>query len=344
MKILVTGGIGNVGSPVVARLTRHGHQVTVLDRRATDESPDVRCVDITDFDVLCEQVQGHEAIVHLAALPAPGIAPGPETFRINSTGTFNVFEAAALAGIRRVVCASSINALGFNFGIKTFEIPYFPIDEELAGFTTDPYSFSKQITESIAAYYWRREGISSVCLRMPMVIPFNARARQWGQTFYLRLRQAYAALLELPEAEQEERVRQLTQAHAARRSERPAEKPRDKSAAQQPPPGDDPFKVLLFGYSDFWAILNGEDAAQAFEKGVLADYEGSHALYVNESHNLAGIKSEMLAKLFFPETTVRKRPLVGTEALVSFEKARRLIGFEPEYSVSQWLETGIDPL
>ncbi len=77
---------------------------------------------------------------------------------------------------------------------------------------------------------------------------------------------------------------------------------------------------------------------------MLAEYEGSHALYVNESHNLPGVESEMLAQLFFPETTVRKRPLVGTEALVSLEKARRLIGFEPENSVSQWFETGINPL
>src|SRR5690242_7334654 len=105
MKILVTGGVGRVGGPVVARLARHGHQVTVLDRKATDENPDVRCVDITDFAALCEQAQGHEAIIHLAALPSPSMAPPPETFRINSTGTFNVFEAAAVTGIRRVVCA-----------------------------------------------------------------------------------------------------------------------------------------------------------------------------------------------------------------------------------------------
>lgn len=337
MKILVTGGIGKVGGPVVSRLTRSGHQVTVLDRRATGDSLGVRCVDITDFAALSEQVRGHEAVVHLAALPAPGLAPGPETFRINCTGTFNVFEAAAAAGIRRVVCASSINALGFNFGIKTFDIQYFPIDEEHPSFTTDPYSFSKQVTEEIAAYYWRREGITSVCLRLPMVVPLNSEARSMWQTIYPFYRQAYAALLALPEAEQIERTRQITEAHSARRADRPAEKPHEKFTVPDEPPSD-LFELLFFGYSDFWTILSGEDAAQAFEKAVLADYEGSHSLYVNERHNLAGVDSEPLARLFFPEATARKHPLVGAEALVSFEKAHQLIGFEPEYPVSRWLE------
>lgn len=337
MKILVTGGLGRVGGPVVARLTRHGHQVTVLDHRVTGESPDVRCIDITDFPALRQQAQGHNVIVHLAALPGPGVASGPETFRINCTGTYNVFEAAAAAGIGRVVCASSINTLGFNFGIKPFDIQYFPIDEEHPGFTTDPYSFSKQITEDIAAYYWRREGISSVCLRMPMVIPFNDETRHTWQAVYPLYRQAYAMLLALPEAEQVQRARHTIEAHAARRADRRFEKPHQKFVVQDEPPSD-PFQLLSFAYSDFWAILSGEDAAQAFEKAMLADYEGSHPLYINESHNLAGVESEALTRLFFPEAAVRKRPLEGTEALVSIEKALRLIGFEPEHTVGQWLE------
>jgi nucleoside-diphosphate-sugar epimerase len=316
----------------------------VLDRQATGEDPGVRRVDITDFDALCEQAQGQEAIVHLAALPAPGIASGPETFRINATGTYNVFEAAAVTGIRRVACASSINALGFNFGIKLFDIPYFPVDEDMPGFTTDPYSFSKQVTESIAAYYWRREEISSVCLRMPMVVPFNDKTRRMGQGFHPRFRQAWADLLALPEAQQAEQARQLAQLHAERRAGRPAEQPRDRSSGgPNPPPSDDLAKLLLFGYSDFWTILSGEDTAQAFEKGVTADYEGSHVLHVNESHNFPDVESEKLARLFFPEAA-RKRPLEGSESLVSIEKARRLIGFEPEYSVAAWFETGVDPV
>jgi hypothetical protein len=158
-----------------------------------------------------------------------------------------------------------------------------------------------------------------------------------GRALYPLYRQAYAALLALPEAEQVERARQTTEAFAARRAGRQAEKPHEKFVIPDEPPSD-LFQLLSFGYSDFWTILSGEDAAQAFEKGLLADYEGSHPLYINESQNLAGVESETLAQLFFPEATVRKHPLVGTEALVSIEKAHWLIGFEPEAPVSQLLE------
>lgn len=338
MNILVTGGIGRVGAPLVARLKRHGHQVTVLDRKAATEDPQVRQVDITDFSALCEQARGHEAIIHLAALPSPTMASAPETFRINSTGTFNVFEAARVTGIRRVVCASSINALGFNFGLRRFDIPYFPIDEEQPGFTTDPYSFSKQVTESTAAYFWRREGISSACLRLPMVIPFIDETREMGGAFYPHFRRAYAELAGMPAAQQMEWAGRVREAHFARRARGRIEKP-----DQNTPPEDLFLKALSFGYSDFWTILSGEDTAQALEKAVLADYEGSHALFVNESENLAGVESELLIRLFFPEAA-RQRPLRGSEALVSIEKARRLLGFEAEYSVGRWFETGIDPL
>ncbi len=67
-----------------------------------------------------------------------------------------------------MVSASSINALGFNYGIKSFPIRYLPVDEDHPTFTTDPYSFSKQILEEIGAYYGRREGISRCSCACPL--------------------------------------------------------------------------------------------------------------------------------------------------------------------------------
>jgi nucleoside-diphosphate-sugar epimerase len=75
-----------------------------------------------------------------------------------------------------VIPASSINALGYYFGKVQFPILYFPVDEEHPTFTTDSYSFSKQIVEQIAAYYHRREGIDSVCLRLPAVLSRDGEA------------------------------------------------------------------------------------------------------------------------------------------------------------------------
>ena len=165
MKILITGGAGNVGKGVVAFLVERGHQVRVIDRKIDPQqqqnSVEYAACDITNYDALREQVRGMDGIIHLAAYPYPAAAPGPEIYRVNTHGTYSVFEAAASEGIRRVTCASSINAFGFNYGIKEGPLDYFPIDEAHRTFTTDAYSFSKAITEEIAAYYWRREGISS---------------------------------------------------------------------------------------------------------------------------------------------------------------------------------------
>jgi nucleoside-diphosphate-sugar epimerase len=98
---------------------------------------------------------------------------------------------------------------------------------------------------------------------------------------------------------------------------------------------DDPDMLLLAGRSNFWTSIHAEDAAQALEKGLLADYEGSHPLYVNDRENTTGVESETLVRVFFPEVTARTHPLIGTESLVSIDKARELIGFEPEHPISQ---------
>jgi len=87
---------------------------------------------------------------------------------------------------------------------------------------------------------------------------------------------------------------------------------------------------------NFWTLLDARDAAQAFEKSLLADFEGCHPLFINDSHNITGIETETLLGLFYPDVTARKRPIIGAEALVSIDQARQLIGFEPEYSFSKW--------
>ena len=97
-----------------------------------------------------------------------------------------------------------------------------------------------------------------------------------------------------------------------------------------------PYARVMFGYSNFWASVDARDSGQAIEKGLLAEYEGSHPLWVNDSHNSAGIPTETLVSWFYPDVPL-KRKILGTESLVSIDKARRLIGFEPEYSVSRFM-------
>ena len=83
-----------------------------------------------DADALAPNVEGMDAVLHLAAIPSPGRAPNAEIFQINTASTFNVFDACAHYGVNRVVCASSINAVGYFFGAVPFEIDYIPADED----------------------------------------------------------------------------------------------------------------------------------------------------------------------------------------------------------------------
>lgn len=347
MHIAVTGGIGSIGRTTVAQLLAHGHRVRILDRVPASEvaaevlveiqGAEYRQVDITDFESLRGTLDDMEAVVHLAALASPAMGPEHMVYDINTRGTFNIYRTAADAGIVRVVSASSINALGYNYGIKAFPIRYFPIDEEHPDYTTDPYSFSKRVAEETAAYFWRREGISGVSLRFPGVYRIDGRRASRRAEFMQWRKEAIAAFEALSEAERKARVRTAIERGEAVREKRLKELPWEeqrqhweKMRSEGPPP---PEMMLCWGRTDFWASINVLDAAQAIEKGLLADYEGSHVLFVNDSHNTTGIESRKLVEYCFPEVNAWKREVEGTASLVSIERARELIGFEPEHSV-----------
>lgn len=343
MKILVTGGIGHVGRPAVARLLAHGHEVRILDRVVESEiaaeaaaevgSAEYRQVDITDYAALRSHFEGMEAVVHLAAIPDPIPGKDAEIFHINCGGSFNVYQAAAENGIKRVVCASSINALGNGYGVREIDIHYFPIDEAHPGWTSDVYSFSKQILEEMAAYFWRREGISSACLRFPWVYSHTWFKPEQFEEFYTRFQTAYHGLMALPEAVRPGQIRQmLAKLRELRARHNRGEIDDDAmTTVMQETPG----AILTFGRSDFWTMLDERDAAQAIEKAVLADFTGSHPLWIVDSHNSTGLPTQGLAKLMYPDVKTWTRPVEGTASLVSIDKARALIGFEPEYSLSE---------
>lgn len=350
MHIVVTGGVGRIGSAAAARLLAHGHTVLVLDRIPESEidpavaeeidGAEYRAVDITEIETLRPCMDGADAVVHMAALVYPGAAPDHVIFDINGRGTFNVYRAAADAGVRRVVSASSINALGFNYGVKVFPIRYFPIDEAHPDFTTDGYSFSKRVGEEIADYFWRREGVSGVSMRFPGVYPHSPEREARMRERFAHRREAFEMLEVMDAAERRARIQGLidrvNEMRALRMKERPWQEQRahyEKLRGDGPPP---PEAMVCWGYTDFWASLNVLDAAQAVEKALTADYEGSHTLFVNDSHNSTGLPSRKLVEYCFPDVTVWKQPIEGTETLVSIDRARDLIGFEPEHSIARF--------
>ena len=354
MHIAITGGIGSIGRGAVAHFLARGYRVRILDRQPASEiAPDVlarirgaeyRQVDITDFDALRGIFDGLDAVVHLAALPTPALGPEHVVYDINVRGTFNIYRTAADAGIQRVVSASSINALGHNYGIKAFPIRYFPIDEQHPDYTTDVYSFSKRSLEETAAYFWRREGISGVCLRFPHVYHLDAQQEDRRKEFMQHRAQALREFEALPEEARITRAKAAVargeEFRALRLKEKPFEEQRrywEARRAEGPPP---PEAILCWGRTDFWATLSIFDACQAIEKGLTADYIGSHPIFVNDSHNSAGYPSRQLVRYCFPGVTEWKQDVTGTETLVSIDKARALIGFEPQHSISRWFDGG----
>jgi len=160
-KVVVTGGSGKLGRAVVRDLIEHGYQVLNLDSMAIRNGPCPSLkVDLTDFGQVVEAINGgtderhgpFDAVVHLAAIPAPGIAPNAATFKNNVPSSYNVFLAAKQAGIKNVVFASSETVLGLPFDNPP---PYVPVDEEYFPRPESAYSLGKLLDETMAAQFCR---------------------------------------------------------------------------------------------------------------------------------------------------------------------------------------------
>ena len=172
MKIAVTGGSGLAGSAVVAHLLDAGCHVVSIDR-APPQKPltEFRLVDCEDLGQVVGACHGADAIVHLAAIPRPIHHTPDQVFRTNIMATFNVFEAAAVLEIPRVVYISSMSVLGLPFSYTPIRYAYFPIDERHPGAPQDAYALSKALGEDIAMAFVRRmaEALSVVSLRFPWI-------------------------------------------------------------------------------------------------------------------------------------------------------------------------------
>ncbi|MGE5133351.1 MAG: NAD-dependent epimerase/dehydratase family protein [Gemmatimonadota bacterium] len=168
-RICVTGASGQAGRAVVRELLGHGYEVAATDIAATREDlfEGMLRADLTDYGQALEALQGAEAVVHLANIPAPGIATPAVTFSANMAMNYNVFTAAASLGVRRVVWASSETTLGLPF-----EVPprYAPVDEDHYPFPTTAYALSKVASETIAGHIAQWSGIPFIGLRFSNIM------------------------------------------------------------------------------------------------------------------------------------------------------------------------------
>lgn len=112
MRILVTGASGRIGSAVCTALAAAGDEVVGLDARPSAHA--VFIGDLLDAPLLRRALAGAEAVVHVAALHAPhvGLRPDAEFERVNVDGTRALLDAAAAAGVRRLVFTSTTALYG----------------------------------------------------------------------------------------------------------------------------------------------------------------------------------------------------------------------------------------
>lgn len=278
-KVLVTGGSGKLGRAVLKDLVTNGYDVLNVDQAPPREAlcPFVRA-DLTDFGQVVQLVTGSvderkgpfEAVVHLAAIPAPGLQPNAKTFSNNVNSSYNVFEACRIAGVKNVVFASSETVLGLPFDTPP---PYAPVDEEYYPRPETAYSLGKLVDETIAAQFCRWDpDLKMVGLRFSNVMDIED----------------YKAF---PSFDADSSKRKW----------------------------------------NLWGYIDARDGAQAVRRGIEAEFRGFEAFIIANADTVMQRSNASLMAEVFPGVP-HKRELSQNGTLLSIDKARRLLDYNPQYS------------
>lgn len=275
MRIALTGSSGKLGSVVSRELRAAGHEVIGLDIQG-QRGPGFVQVDLTDYgqviDALAgvdDQHDGVDALVHLGAIPAPGIRSDVATFHNNMLSTFNVFWAAVRLGIHRIVYASSETVLGLPFDVAP---PYIPVDEEYPARPESVYSLVKHLEEQMAIELvrWHPE-VSITALRFSNVMD-----------------------------------------------------PEDYAAF----PFDDDATTRKW---NLWGYIDARDGAQAVQRALENAPAGFDRFVIAAADTVMTRPNAELVAEVFPGVETRG-DLGVNDTLLSIDKARRLLGFEPRHS------------
>jgi nucleoside-diphosphate-sugar epimerase len=279
-RVVVTGGSGKLGSACVADLVSHGYDVVVFDRVRTAALPadaTFVLVDLTDYGQVADAMLGIEdrydhvdGLVHLAAIPAPGIVANHATFANNMNATWNTVTAARRAGIKNIVWASSETVLGLPFDTPP---PYVPVDEEYPPRPESTYSLVKTMEEAMAVQLCR----------------WDPELKMFGLRFSNVMRpEDYARFADF-------------QQDAALR------------------------KWNLWGYID------ARDGAQAIRLALESDLTGCEIFVIANADTVMERSNAGLLTECFPDVEIRGE-IGPNDTLLSIDKARRLLGYEPQHS------------
>ncbi|MEX1134895.1 MAG: NAD(P)-dependent oxidoreductase [Acidimicrobiia bacterium] len=277
-RVVVTGGSGKLGRAVVDDLLEHRYEVINIDAAPPREPkcPFTR-VDLTDHGQTLEALMavddrysGVDAVVHLAAIPAPGITSNSATFANNMLCTYNVFNAARVAGIKNVVWASSETTLGLPFATPP---PYIPVDEEYPARPETTYALVKHLEEQMATQFCRWDPeLKMIGLRFSNVMEIDDYTR-------------------FPSFDSDPTLRSW----------------------------------------NLWGYIDARDGAQAVRLALEHDFAGTDVFIIANADTVMTRPSAELAGEVFPGVPVT-RALEANETLLSIEKARRVLGYQPEHS------------
>lgn len=156
-----------MGAPVAAFLRARGFEVAGFDR--------LEGGDLLDLAAVRRAAAGCAAIVHLGALAHDTAGRPEQIMTVNVLGTWHVLLAAEEAGVTRVICFSSAQALGIAEGERLPD--YFPVDDAHPRRAVRPYGLSKRLGEDLCEAFTARTGIPTVSLR-PVAVWGAGRYRQ----------------------------------------------------------------------------------------------------------------------------------------------------------------------
>ncbi len=200
-RVLVTGGLGAIGSYVVRALVEAGARPVAYSTRGDTrliadvaDRVDVVQGDVVDLAELLRAVRQHDVthVVHLASLVVPTSQANPlRALKVNVEGALHVFEAARLLGLRRVVYMSSKGVLGTMAGDAAHPT-YRPLDETEPPRPADVYSVTKLAVEQLAEHYARDFGVDVIGLRLTTTYGPGKGARHGFAATLTRLIEAAA--------------------------------------------------------------------------------------------------------------------------------------------------------
>ncbi len=171
-KLVLTGAAGALGSKLRAPLAAMCD--TFVSSDLADALADLGAnetyvkADVSDLAAMESLLEGADMVIHFGAIADE--APWDDILQSNIIGAYNVWEAAYRQGVKRVVYASSVHAVGMHLKTDTIglDVPHRP---------DTYYGLAKCFAEDLASLYWDKRGVEAVCMRIfSAAPPSNARA------------------------------------------------------------------------------------------------------------------------------------------------------------------------